>query len=86
MPERKVTAMHTVNRPYLTSAIAMVGASVVVAAPVATTKDRMGVASPAVQLSVDAAMLYQDVVDRAVDNTQELIALFLGGCPGLRGI
>ena len=66
--------MQLALRPYITAGVALVGAAVIVASPVAPTPPDIQVAAPAVQLS---AVTYAEVLQKALDNAGILLTTAL---------
>ena len=73
--------MQAALRSYVTSGIAIVGASVVVVAPIAATPPDLHIANPAVQLTASPIDAYEALFTNSRDNIQGLIAQALAPPP-----
>ena len=73
--------MQAALRSYVTSGIAIVGASVVVVAPIAATPPDIHIANPAVELTASPFDDYEALFTNPLDNIQGLIAQALAPPP-----
>ena len=73
--------MQAALRSYVTSGIAIVGASVVVVAPIAATPPDIHIANPAVELTASPFDDYEALFTNSLDNIQGLIAQALAPPP-----
>src|SRR5262245_51012478 len=73
--------MHATLRPYVTTGIALVAASVVAVTPIAATPPDVTIPNPAVQLTASPFDAYQALLTNSLDNVQGLIGLALAPPP-----
>ncbi len=75
--------MRAAIRPYVTTGVALVGATAIAVTPIAATPPDVRVANPAVQLAASPFDAYEAFFDNSRDNLEGLISLALAPVPTL---